>query len=163
MHILIIIIFATGFGVIGWSGLQVEMAAAASINVTVERQVGNGLWSGDDATIDEGEQVRIRWRSSNNFGATCRLSVNSEFGSKSSNQHTSGIISIAEPPPDRSKEFAVSCSGFFVGSDRDSVKIYTKPDNIVVPIYTDYTPPTVRLERKYQGEWNNQHLSLIHI
>ena len=104
--------------------------------VTLQRSIDNGSWSGSNATISAGQQVRLKWSSVN--AAAC---TGSGAGfSTGSGDPTSGTDStITEPSIGNSTTYRVTCTA---GSD-------TRYDSLTI---NHPTPaPTATLERNIDG------------
>ena len=112
-------------------------------SLTLERQVsGGGSWGQGDVTIGTGEEVSLRWNTSNISTCTATgpgFTVSSYRGTDTT---------IIEPADGNSSTYTISCTGNF-GDVTDSVTV-TKREG-----------PTATLERWVDsGPWS---LSLIHI
>ena len=85
--------------------------------VTLERRVGSGAWSDQDVTINNGDQVVLRWYGKNaNFG--CVATNGHGFSTQSTDPFTTGLVdrangtdSIVEPNVGESTVYTVTCAG----------------------------------------------------
>ena len=151
MRILITMVFAGTVIITGLFGLNVETVAAQKVTVTLERQVGSGSWSTSDATINSGQQVKLRWNSTYaNFGG-CQAIRGSGFSTGSGNDVEGIDSSINEPRAGNSETYTVSCTGQS-GVGSDSITITTGGEESA-------SEPTVTLTRKYEGKWGTSDVS----
>ena len=91
--------------------------------VTLERRVNNGSWRTDSVTINEDDQVSLRWSSDN--ADRCTGSGNG-FGTN--NQPNGTDSSINEPSAGNSITYTVTCYGDG-GDSQDSITITTERES----------------------------------
>ena len=122
-----------GPGGIAFDSIIINKTSAPS--ATLERQVGNNAWSENNALINVGDEVKIRWSSTDATSCT------------GSGFQTSGITdgtdaTITEPALGNSNTYIVTCTGD--GSQvADSLTVTTGTGSL--------TYPTVTLERQTAG------------
>ena len=142
---LVEIVFISSFIVlIGLLGFTIQTASAQTVTATLERQLGDGPWNTENALINYGDQVKLRWSST---GADSCEATGSGFSTGSGNPTSGTDSSINEPSSGNSITYTVSCTGAGgVDSDSITVNVTEKGGEIA---------PTVTLKRKYKGEWNS--------
>ena len=150
MRILIIIIFATSFGVIGWPGLPVETVEAA-IDVTVERKYKE-VWNNEDVTIDAGDRVELRWKSTN---ATECYASGPGFTTGGKTDGYDWFID--EPFAGRKSTYTVTCMDATGNSAADSITITTRA---VGPPPTATLMAAVYENGKYIKNWSSENINI---
>ncbi len=128
-----------GFCVSGSSSDSLKITKVGKPTVTLYRKINNGSWSTANATINSGDQVQLKWVSSN--AKSCTASAGSGFATQG---RTSGTdTSIDEPSAGSSNSYKVTCSD---GKNYVSDTITITKRN---------TPPTATLYRKVNnGSWS---------
>ncbi len=126
---------------------------------TIEAQVnGTGSWSSGDVTINPGDNVVIRWSSTD--AATCT----------GTNVNTGGVVNnnigvgITEPAPGSSLTYSITCSGLG-GNDTEDIIITTNglpnltaqivnytPSGSVDPVTGEYDSVEVRFQMGNNGQ-----------
>ncbi|MBX2866787.1 hypothetical protein KTR10_02450 [Candidatus Kaiserbacteria bacterium] len=95
-----------------------EPPAAPTASLQVRNNTQGGSWTGANITILPGDQIALRWDSTN---ATSCNGSNFSTGGSDDGQTSS----ISEPSAGNNRVYAVSCSGSG-GSDSDSLRVYTQ-------------------------------------
>ena len=101
--------------------------------VTLEQKVNDGSWSSANAVIDDGDQVELRWTSTN---------ADSCSGASFNASGTSGTADIDEPDPGQSYTYVIICVGPGGAVDAD-ISVSTNITELV---------PTLTLEQQFQHQ-----------
>jgi len=111
-----------------WSEYTVQVNAPAAITALLELNVNNTGWTASDQTINFGDEVRLRWSSTNN-PATC---TGTGFNTGGATSNTAGVI-VTNPAPADSSEFSISCIGSGTPGN-NSVRVTT--NGLPLPVIT---------------------------
>ena len=124
--------------------------------VTLEQRVGNdGLWSENNVTISPGDQVQLRWSSTDTGFCVASGPGFNVSGNGNNMPGTSGTdTDIDEPGAGASSVYTITCVGGSNGTLADSITV-TTIDSVV---------PAVTLEQKIHTEdesaWSEDHATI---
>lgn len=110
-----------GGGVVDKSIYVTRTAPAPTVTLTVQNTTTGSAWTGNDLTINYGEQTALRWVSS--YATSCTATQGDGF---STGGATSGTDTSITEPGAGSTRYTVSCTGSG-GTTTDTLVIYTNP------------------------------------